>query len=108
MDVYEDRIILIGDNKKHLSILRKDIDKYIVANSLPVIEQFESLGLLPEFLQGTCTLIPIAKSVVWAYSMAKNILIIIPQNNKKNYIYYRNMDKDKLISFICNMYSLRI
>jgi hypothetical protein len=108
MQVHPDRIIFKGDNNKYLTILRKDIDEYIILNSKPVIDSFDCLGLLPEFIQGSCTLIPIAKSVVWSYSVSKKLLIIIPQNKKMEYIYYRNVDKEKIISFICNIDSLRI
>lgn len=108
MQVHPDRIIFKGDNNKYLTILRKDIDKYVILNSKQVIDSFESLELLPEFLQGSCTLVPIAKSVVWAYSVSKKVLLIIPQDKKKDYIYYRDANKEKIISFICNMNALRI
>ena len=108
MEVLQDRVIFKGDNNKYITILRNEIDKYVIKNSKTVIEQFELLGYLPEFLQGNCTLIPIAKHIVWAYSVSKKVLLIIPQNKKSEYIYYKNVDKQKIISFICNIDSLRI
>lgn len=108
MEVLQDRVIFKGDNNKYITILRNEIDKYVIQNSKSVIEQFEFLDYLPEFLQANFTIIPIAKHIVWGYSVSKKLLLIIPQKNKKDYIYYKNVDKQKIISFICNIDSLRI
>jgi hypothetical protein len=108
MEVLSDRVIFKGENNKYITILRNEIDKYVIQNSKTVIDQFEFLEYLPEFLQANFTIIPVAKHIVLSYSVSKKVLLVIPQNKKSEYIYYKNVDKQKIISFICNIDSLRI
>jgi hypothetical protein len=93
-------------NNREIIINTYDIDKNLEMNAKLIVRSLPELRLLPEFLQGKMTLIPITPEVYISYCINTKILMIIPQSNPEEFVFFPNIDEQQYVSFIKRLVSL--
>lgn len=97
-------------NNREIFIDTYEIDNNFEMNSRHIVKTLPELRLLPEFLQGKMTLIPITSKLYLSYCLSNKILMFIPQSNPEEYVFFPNIDEQRyvwiikrLISFECKV-----
>jgi hypothetical protein len=92
-------------NNREIFIDTYDIDKNFENNCRNIVKTLPELKLLPEFLQGKMTLIPITPKVYLSYCLSNKILMFIPQSHPQNYVFFANVDEHLYLWFIKRLLS---